>query len=274
MSVATFAAAQFLRLLPRTRLSRAVGRLCEAPLPPPVSEAVARVYARAYSVDMGEVAPRAGPYESFDDFFTRPLREGARRISADPVVSPADGALMAAGRVGPGAAIRVKGTSYSVGELVGDAGEAGRYQGGSFGVIYLSPSDYHRVHSPVDGEISLIRGIPGDLYPVNSIGERHVPQLFVRNQRVAIVIDNPSLGRVTAVMVGAIIVGRITVSVLPDRDVPPGAHSILPRRPVRRGDEIGIFHLGSTVVLLLPEGARISRPTGRVLYGESLVTAS
>jgi phosphatidylserine decarboxylase len=114
----------------------------------------------------------------------------------------------------------------------------------------------------------------GDLYPVNKIGERHIPQLFVRNQRVAIVIDTPSAGRVTAVMVGATIVGRVTVSVLPGDDVPPGEHAIVPPRRVQRGDEIGKFHLGSTVVLLLEPGLSVARPTGPVRVGESLLRAS
>jgi phosphatidylserine decarboxylase len=245
--------------------------LCDQELPSPLSRIVAAAYCRAYRVDMDEVAPRAGAYPSFDAFFTRPLRPGARSVSADPVVSPADGALKAKGSIEDGGTLLVKGTRYSAAELIGDAGDAQRYIGGQFAVVYLSPRDYHRVHSPVDGGVVLVRGIPGDLYPVNAIGERYVPQLFVRNNRVAIATDTETLGRVTVVMVGAVIVGRISVSVVPLPAVPPGVHVIDPPAMVRRGDEIGTFHLGSTAVLLFEPGITLNRPEGPVRYGQSLL---
>jgi phosphatidylserine decarboxylase len=116
--------------------------------------------------------------------------------------------------------------------------------------------------------------MPGDLFPVNSIGERYVPQLFVRNNRVAIVIDTESLGRVTVVMVGATIVGRISVTALPAPAVPPGTHVIDPAFTVARGDEIGMFHLGSTAVVLFEPGLTLTRPPGIVRMGQSLVSSS
>jgi phosphatidylserine decarboxylase len=273
VSFTTFAAAQLLRVLPRVRISRTVGRLCDRSLHPHVSRAVARTYCLAYDVNMEEVAPQSGPYQSFDAFFTRALRPGARSVGSDSVVSPADGVLVASGPVDETPRILVKGRPYEVGELVGDDRDALRYRRGQFGVVYLSPRDYHRVHSPVDGAISLVRAIPGDLFPVNSIGERHVPRLFVRNNRVTIVIDTKHLGRVSVVMVGAVIVGRISVSVVDAPAVPHGLHNLLPPVPVMRGDEIGMFHLGSTAVLLLEPGVTLARPTGAVRYGESLLRA-
>jgi phosphatidylserine decarboxylase len=272
VSVTTFAAAQLLRVLPRVRLSRAVGRLCEQTLSPRLSRALQSAYCRAYRVNMDEVAPQEGHYSSFDAFFTRELREGARKLSNDPLVSPADGALLAAGQVLPAARIFVKGRPYDVGELIGDRGDAARYVNGEFAVVYLSPRDYHRVHSPADGEIVLVRAIPGDLFPVNSIGERHVPRLFVRNSRVAIVIETEAFGRVSVVMVGAVIVGRISVTCLADCSA--GEHPISPPIAVARGDEIGIFHLGSTVVLLVEPGMGLRRPLGPIRYGESLLRAA
>jgi phosphatidylserine decarboxylase len=272
VGLATYAAAQLLRALPRVRISRAVGELCERPLSAPLSRVITKAYSKAYRVNLDEAMPVRVPYPSFDSFFTRSLKDGARSVSADAVVSPADGKLSSAGRVDSGSRIFVKGQHYDVGELVGDARDAARYSGGEFAVVYLAPGDYHRVHSPVDGEVSLIRGVAGDLYPVNSIGERHIPQLFVRNQRVAIVIDTRGLGRVTVVMVAAVIVGRVTVSALPGVPaVPPGGHEIRPPKSVVRGDEIGVFHLGSTAVVLLEPGVSISRSPGRVRYGESLL---
>jgi phosphatidylserine decarboxylase len=274
VSLTTFAAATLLRALPRVRISQAVGRLCDKELPAPVSRAIERWYCRAYGVNLEEAEPQASAYASFDAFFTRALRGGVRTISSDPVVSPADGRLSAAGQVDAGVRIFVKGQHYDVAELIGDARDAARYAGGEFAVVYLSPGDYHRVHSPVDGAVTEVRGIPGDLFPVNSIGERHIPRLFVRNNRVAIAIDTESLGRVTVVMVGAVIVGRISVSALPGPFVPPGTHAISPPHAVRRGDQLGVFHLGSTAVVLLPPGVSVRRPIGSVRYGESLSSSS
>lgn len=273
MSLSTFAAAQILRALPRVRISRVVGRLCEQPIPSGLARAVERAYCRAYQVNMDEAEGHLGSYPSFDAFFTRPLRKGARHISSDPVVSPSDGKLSCLGRIDTGARISVKGQRYEVSELIGDAADAQRYSGGQFAVVYLAPGDYHRVHSPVEGTISLLRGMPGDLFPVNSLGERYVPQLFVRNNRVAIVIETERLGRVTVVMVGATIVGRISVKALPGPAVPPGSHVIEPGHVVARGDEIGMFHLGSTAVVLFEPGLTLTRATGVVRMGQSLVSA-
>lgn len=270
MSVATFAAAQILKVLPRVRLSHAVGRLCEAPLSPGVSRAIAGVYSRAYRVNLAEALPTPAPYPTFDAFFTRALRPGARPIADAPIVSPADGLIAASGPIDRGSRLFVKGQPYEVGELLGDPREAARYSGGSFAVVYLSPRDYHRVHSPVDGRISLIRGIPGDLYPVNSIGERHVPRLFVRNNRVTIVIDSEGSARVSVVMVGATIVGRISVSVIDAPAAPPGDTLIDPPVRVKKGDEIGVFHLGSTAVVLVEPGHALGRALGDVRLGQSL----
>ena len=270
MTVATFTAAQALRVLPRVKLSRAVGRLCGLTLSPRVARLVERVYVRAYCVNMADVEPCDRPYPCFDAFFTRALRPETRPVERGPVVSPADGAVHAIGRIDEQSKILVKGRSYAVAELVGEPRDATRYAGGSFAVVYLSPRDYHRVHSPVDGSISVVRGMPGDLYPVNAIGERHVPRLLVRNNRVAICIDTQQLGRATVVMVGALVVGRISVNVLSNVHDPEGVYPMSPPVGVRRGDEIGTFHLGSTAVLLLEPGAEIAHRLGPVRYGQSL----
>jgi len=218
-------------------------------------------------------AESRGPYPSFDAFFTRQLRQGVRPISEDDVISPADGKLSARGIVESGGRIVVKKQAYDVAELVGSSEDGLRYRGGSFAVVYLAPSDYHRVHSPVDGTICAIRGIPGDLYPVNAIGEEYFEGLFVRNNRVCICIDTARLGRVSVVMVGATIVGRISVSVIPAPAVPPGETLVEPGVIVQRGDEVGIFHLGSTAVVLFEPGVSLKRDLGVVRMGESLMRA-
>ncbi len=270
MTVTTFAAAQLLRFVPRVRLSRAVGRLCEQELHPAVADVASKIYARAYGVNLSEADPEQGPYQSFDDFFTRRLRKGARALDDAPLLSPADGRIVAAGPVTKTGAIVVKGREYDVAELCGSMQAAKAYEGGEFAVIYLHPRDYHRVHSPVDGKVVRVRSMPGDLFPVNAIGERHVPKLFVRNQRVSMVVESEQLGNVEVIMVGATIVGRITTTALGGSTTPVGDHTISPPLPVRRGDELGTFHLGSTVVLLVPGSGHLSRATGPVLYGENL----
>jgi phosphatidylserine decarboxylase len=144
-------------------------------------------------------------------------------------------------------------------------------------VVYLSPRDYHRVHAPVSGVIRRIRSIPGDYYPVNTVGMRHIPRLFCRNRRVAIEIDSHDdcPGRVTVVMVVAMIVGRITTVGIDARDVPFGDHTFDPPLRVARGDEIGVFHLGSTTVVLVEEESAGERRAGvgPVLYGQALLRA-
>jgi phosphatidylserine decarboxylase len=277
MTAITYATAQILRVLPRTRITRVMGRLADYAWPEPIGKAVVGLYCRAYNVELDECAKVSG-FTSFDEFFTRELREGARKMPDDVrvAVSPADGRIDSIGPVGGPSTrngFRVKGRLYQVDELVGDADEAKRYEGGTGCVVYLSPRDYHRVHSPVEGAIVSVRSMPGDYYPVNDIGVKHVHNLFVRNRRVAICIDTPpesGLGRVTVVMVAAMVVGRITVSGIEARDVPMGLHEYDPPLRVARGDEIGMFHLGSTAVVFFEAKARVKGLVGdgAVRYGQ------
>jgi len=278
MTVATYAAAQSLRVLPRTRITRAVGRLVDLRLTPLVSRTVVGIYARAYDVNMAEAQSTNGGFESFDAFFTRRLRDGQRPICAAPgvIVSPSDGNLVAMGTVESKGQFHIKGKAYRAEDLVGDADDARRYEGGQFAVIYLSPRDYHRVHSPVEGHLSLVRSMPGELYPVNAIGERHVRSLFARNRRVAIVIDSSAGHRVTVVMVSAMIVGRVTVTGVPGQDAPFGTHVIDPACDLARGDEIGIFHLGSTAVVFIEPNVSTAwrRGHGPIRLGEAMGDAA
>jgi phosphatidylserine decarboxylase len=271
MSALTFAAAHILRVLPRQRVTRFVGKLAERRWSPPVGRAVVGIYSRAYHVSFDECVQREG-WDSFDAFFTRELRAGARPLDPDDnrVLSPADGRLESMGRIEKDATFLVKGQLYSVEELVGDPNDAERYVGGGGFVVYLSPRDYHRVHAPVSGTITTIRSMPGDYYPVNAIGMRYVPHLLVRNRRVAIAIETAAFGRVTVVMVAAMVVGRITVTGIDARDVPFGTHAL--DLHVERGGEIGQFHLGSTAVVLLENTAleRWLAVEGPVRYGQAV----
>ncbi len=275
MRAITFATAQLLRVLPRAGVSRAMGRLADHRWPAPVGRAVVGLYSRFYDVALDECR-ESGGWSNFDEFFTRGLRDGARPVdtAARTIVSPADGRVESMGEVTKDGTFTVKGRPYSVEELVGDASDAARYEGGAGCVIYLSPRDYHRVHAPVDGKLAVVRSMPGDYYPVNAIGVRHVPNLFARNRRVALAIDAPKesgFGRVTVVMVAAIVVGRITVSGIDARDVPLGEHR--PGLELARGEELGMFHLGSTAVVFLEKQAmgRFAVEEGPIRYGEALV---
>jgi len=277
MSAVTYATAQILRILPRARIGRALGRLADRPWSSPVGRAVVGLYSRVYEVELDECQERAG-WASFDAFFTRRLREGVRAVDPDPrvVVSPADGRLESVGSIDEAGAFVVKGRPYAVAELVGDAQEARRFLGGAGCVVYLSPRDYHRVHSPVSGTIRRIRSMPGDYYPVNAIGVRHVHNLFCRNRRVSIEIDaEGGIGRVTVVMVVAMIVGRVSTVGVESPDVPLGDHIFEPALAIRRGGELGVFHLGSTAVLLVDRRAsgRWLVGEGPVRYGQALMRA-
>jgi len=275
MSVVTYATAQLLRVLPRARIGRALGRLADQPWSAPVGRAVVSLYSRAYDVRLDECADSTG-WSSFDAFFTRRLRDGARLVDPTPrvITSPADGRIESLGRIEADGSFLVKGRPYSVAELVGDAEEAARFVGGAGCVVYLSPRDYHRVHAPVGGSIRRIRSMPGDYYPVNTVGVRHVGNLFCRNRRIAIEMQgDESLGAVTVVMVVAMIVGRITAIGVEGWDVPLGEHVFEPPLRVARGQEIGVFHLGSTAVVLVEERAAGAWLVGEgpVRYGQALL---
>ncbi|MGM0575100.1 MAG: archaetidylserine decarboxylase [Myxococcota bacterium] len=255
-------------------LSRATGRLADLRLPRPMLQRLIRAYVRAYDVDLSEVADDLDDFETFNAFFTRRLRDGARPPDPDEdvLLSPSDSRLHDLGRVpAHGLLDQIKGRRYRVGALLGDEGEADAYREGAFATLYLSPSDYHRVHSPATGVIRSWRHVPGRLYPVNTLAVRHVDALYTINERVVIQMDTERFGPMAVVLVGATNVGRITLSFTDD----PGrwnafrATHVVPERPieVRRGDEIGVFNLGSTVVLLA--GRRDLEPAG-VLPGEHL----
>jgi phosphatidylserine decarboxylase len=288
MSALTYATAQLLRVVPRAQVGQALGRLADLRWPSGVGKAVVGLYSRVYDVELGECESPA--WGSFDAFFTRGLRKGARPVDTDPraIASVADGHIGAMGPIDASSTWPVKGRPYRVGELLGSEEEGRRFEGGRACVIYLSPRDYHRVHAPVRGTIRSVVSLPGDYYPVNAIGMQHVPNLFVRNRRVVIAIDTGGatstwpgdtapgarLGRVTIVMVSAMIVGRITVTGIEARDVPLGTHRL--DLPIDKGEEIGVFHLGSTAVVLVERAARAewTLPPGPVRFGERIAMTS
>lgn len=245
------------RLLPQHGLSRCLGAFA-ASENGTVKRVLINAFRSAYRIDMTEFeGDSAEDYTSFNAFFTRRLHADSRPMPDDPglVVSPADGTVSQAGTVTDGCLMQAKGREYSVAELLGDAGFAASLGNGSFVTIYLAPHNYHRFHAPWAGRLLETIEIPGRLFSVNDVTERHVDRLFARNERLVLRIG-ASFGEYAMVLVGAMIVASIRVSW-------PGPRSPYRRRTSRspqgvvfeRGDEVGAFLLGSTVIVLFPRGA-------------------
>lgn len=238
-------------------LSHFTGWLADRRPPGPVLRSAIRAYCRAYDVDLSQVADPIPSFSTFNAFFTRELTADARPVdaAAEVAVSPADARLQTVGRVPlSGQLEQIKGRTYRIGALLGDEGEAAEYREGVHATLYLSPRDYHRVHCPIDGVIRSWRHIPGRLFPVNGLAVRHVDGLFTVNERVVIHLESERFGKVALVMVGASNVGRISLSFVDSasswrRDGPTLTTPTAPLA-IARGDELGRFNLGSTVVLL------------------------
>ncbi len=215
---------------------------------------------RNYGVNMDE-AVQSDPhgYDHVNAFFTRALKPEARAIADGPydIACPVDGAVSQAGRIEEGRIFQAKGHDFGLLELLGGSEQrAAPFQGGSFATLYLSPRDYHRIHMPLDGTLTEMVHIPGRLFSVNAVTTRMVPGLFARNERVAALFDTAA-GPMAVVMVGAIFVGSIE-TVWSGVVTPPAGRVVRRWRydkggePTRfaRGDEIGRFNMGSTVILL------------------------
>ncbi len=276
-------AAEALRFIPRKRISRALGAAADVHAPRPLVGRAVDAFIRVYGVDLAEAVVPEGGFATFDDFFTRRLVPGARPVDPDPVaiVSPADGRVDDLGPIDLAATLTVKGKLYDVADLLSDAEAAAHYEGGTFFIVYLAPRDYHRVHAPVDGPVERVRYVPGTLFPVNSIGTEHVPRVFARNERVTIVQRSPRFGEITTVMVGAIGVGRIGLAfdeLRTNVGAKPGVRSYGAAAPrLRKGDELGVFHLGSTAVVFVPPGQKLDFTIDRgakVRMGEAVARGS
>lgn len=244
-----------LRFLPKNLLSRLTGCVVSLRLPRPLSTWTIRTFSKIYKINEGEAEKPIGEYLSIGDFFTRKLKSGVRPIAQSPFVHPADSRISQIGEVKDGKLIQAKGKHYTAVELTADTESLQKFDGGLFATYYLCPTDYHRVHSPVEGEITAVTYIPGTLWPVNQWSVENVPNLFAVNERLVIHMKS-RLGAIALVMVGATNVGKMSLafdSALVTNQ--SGAHKILHKKytepkSVRVGDEIGTFHMGSTVVLL------------------------
>lgn len=251
-------------LLPKQALTAFAGKVANAHAGK-LTTALIRWFVGRYGVDMSEAEnPDIASYESFNAFFTRPLRAAARPLAAADFICPVDGAISQFGTIEQDQIFQAKGHHYSTTALVGgDATLAAQFQNGSFATLYLSPRDYHRIHMPCAGRLIRMIYVPGELFSVNPTTARGVPGLFARNERVVCVFDS-DYGQFVLTLVGATIVGSMATVwhgvVNPPRgeirewryddkssnDMPIG---------LKKGDEMGRFLLGSTVVMLFPQGA-------------------
>jgi phosphatidylserine decarboxylase len=240
-----------------------------------------RAFLKLYRVDMTEAA-ESDPcrYGSFNEFFTRALKDGARPIANDAhaIASPVDGCISEAGTIEHDRLLQAKGRHYRLAELLAAQPWAARFEGGSFATIYLAPFNYHRIHMPLRGELLETVYVPGSLFSVNAVTAQYVPGLFARNERVLTLFDSGvDAGQFALVLVGALNVG--SMATVWAGDITPAARRVVTRVPsppttLEKGAELGRFNMGSTVILLLePNRARWHpevRAGGVVRLGQSL----
>jgi phosphatidylserine decarboxylase len=248
-----------LRCVPRRALTRLAGWLAERRRPRWLLRAAIRLYIRAFGIDMSSFAGSPESFETFNAFFTRPLRPDRRETDPDPaaIVSPVDGRVSALGAIEQGRLIQAKGREYSLEAFLGGDSAWRDYLGGQFLTLYLAPPDYHRIHVPVSCAVTRFRYIPGEFWSVSEAGLASVPRLYERNERLVNFLRG-DFGEMALVAVGAMIVGRIRVvyhQELVDRRQPmPRAETLASPYPLAKGAELGRFELGSSVVLLMPPG--------------------
>lgn len=239
-----------LSVLPRTRLAYVMGWLARTGL----SRLAVRLFVRAYRVDMDEAEHPLGAYPTLDALFTRRLKPGARPIATEPaaLVSPVDGTVAFVGTTEAGRFLVAPNRTLSVSDLLREPVEDER----DVLVLYLSPTNYHRVHCPREGVVTRRRYLPGTLWPVFPGAVARVDGLFARNERMSVSLET-SAGPLDVVLIGAFGVGRIGLAFdesVSNDGLPASTRSYEPPVPLARGAELGVFHLGSTVVLICKPG--------------------
>jgi phosphatidylserine decarboxylase len=268
-------------LLPQHLLARAMFRLARLRLSP-VKNLLIRAFLSRYEVNLAESErERAEDYDSFNDFFTRALKPGARSVdeAADAIVSPVDGTVSQAGSIHSDLLVQAKGIQYSTAALLGgDEALAAHFNDGTFATIYLAPYNYHRIHMPLAGSLKLSRFVPGDLFSVNATTASAVPGLFARNERVCCLFDTDA-GPMAVVLVGALFVGSMSLAWSGEIRPQPGRRVLdlpMPRSPtaLAKAAELGRFNMGSTVIMLFGPGAvQLSdtlRPGSALRMGERI----
>lgn len=242
--------------VPQTTLSEWAGNLAKSDHPY-IKTPLIHAFAKAYGITLDEYERGSlDDYQSFNDFFTRELKDGQRPIDSEPsaIICPADGTVSQIGRITDGQILQAKGRDYSVGQLLADFDDGEYVKDGVFATIYLAPSNYHRVHMPFDGTLVATRYVPGDLFSVNNATASHVPDLFARNERLVCVFST-AFGNAYVVLVGAMVVAGIecvaTGKLARSDRIQTQSHDL----PLKKGDELGRFYLGSTAIVVLPKHA-------------------
>ncbi len=243
-------------LMPKQLITNFAGRIASAERGRSTT-ALIRWFVRKYGVDMDEAAdPDMASYSSFNNFFVRKLKAGARPVSGADFACPVDGAISQLGAIDDHYIVQAKGHNFTTTELIGgDTSLAATFRHGSFANLYLSPKDYHRLHMPCDGTITRMIYVPGALFSVNPTTARGVPNLFARNERVVCVFASPEHGPFVMVLVGATIVGSMATvwhGVVNSKRTGRASEWTYgdEARMLRKGEEMGRFLLGSTVVML------------------------
>lgn len=268
--------------LPKKLISRGIGKIASAELGDGTTWMIEN-FIKYYNVDMSEAEVKdVSEFKTFNDFFTRALKKGARPIAKDEnaLIEPADGTISEFGEIYKDAILQAKGHYYSLESLLGgDEKDAKTFESGNFVTTYLSPRDYHRVHMPLDGKLEKMIFVPGSLFSVNPVTAQGVDNLFARNERVICFFNNEKIGKFAVVMVGATIVasietvfaGRIAPSAGKEKTIYDYTEDNI---TFKKGDEFGRFLLGSTTICLFPKGkisfAKELKKAAKVKVGEKL----
>lgn len=249
--------------VPQQKLSEVAGKLASS-RHPVVKKAFIKTFAKAYGISLDEYARGSfSQYDSFNDFFTRELKDGQRPVNttANGVVCPADGMISQLGQINKQKVLQAKGKDYEVGQLLADF-ELGEYfADGSFATIYLAPTNYHRVHMPFDGRLVRTIYVPGQLFSVNNVTAENIPDLFARNERCVCEFET-EFGKACVVLVGAMIVAGIetvaTGKIERSSTIKTATHDI----ELKKGEELGRFYLGSTAIIVMPKQADVAWQKG------------
>jgi phosphatidylserine decarboxylase len=253
-------------VLPKNLVSRLFGFLMHISWPEPLKSLFIQKFGEAFNINFDEAEKSVHQYKSIGDFFIRKLKPGLRPIGNALRVHPADSKITQFEKIKEGKLIQAKGKLYSLEKFIGintDTKLLKQLENGFFATYYLCPTDYHRVHSPVTGEIKRIRHIPGQLWPVNNWSTDNIEELFCVNERLVFEIET-SEGPVMLVMVGATNVGKMSVSF--DDQITTNQSNMSQvvdyfygighkmKKEISKGEELGMFHMGSTVVMVYSSG--------------------
>lgn len=246
------------KFLPRNHLSYLIGKLVHWRGPRLWATLTIQIFAKIYSIRLDEAEKPVDEYPSLGEFFVRRLKSGLRPVAPATALHPADSQISQHGSIQAGKLIQAKGKSYLVKELLADSEAAKTYENGYFITYYLCPTDYHRVHSPVTGLITKATHIPGELWPVNKWSVENIHDLMSVNERIVVEIAS-DLGPVSVVFVGATNVGQIELSF--DSSFHGNQLTLSKNRQVEyqtplaieKGAELGMFRMGSTVIMVYPE---------------------